>query len=331
VRAAALSLLCAAAALAGCGDDPPRSGTAIDLPGAQDGVDLDDLSYSRRLHALLVPAREAGLMLVERDGARVRRIGGMSSADSADEGGGLVYVTNRKTRSLVVVDPIKGRVVASVPTRGRPDYVRYVGGARELWVTVPGSGIQIFRAASAAAAAAAAPTAIDFVAITPAMGGPEGIAISRRRNRAFVHLRRGQVAAIDLERRQITDTWQLGCDATHGFPRVDERRGLLLAGCGSDGEVVLLDIDDGGRRLGSFQAGGGEAILAHSAATGHFFARGDPGDAVVTLAARRSGLREVRRDRVASDGHCLGTDERGHVWVCDPAAAAVVRLADRPG
>jgi hypothetical protein len=58
---------------------------------------------------------------------------------------------------------------------------------------------------------------------------------------------------------------------------------------------------------------------------------GHPGDAVVTSAAQRSGLREVRRDRVASDGHCLRTDDRGDVWVCDPAASTVVRLGDRPG
>ncbi|MCA1681374.1 MAG: hypothetical protein LC777_21720, partial [Actinobacteria bacterium] len=83
------------------------------------------------------------------------------------------------------------------------------------------------------------PTAKTFIAMPPGAGGPEGIEISTRRQRAYVHLQHGQVAAIDLDRRAITDIWPMGCATTHGFPRVDEPRGLLLAGCGSDGEVVL--------------------------------------------------------------------------------------------
>lgn len=323
-------LLTVSGGLAACSTgnrDPPREGTRVDLPRAPDGVDLDDLSYSRRLRTLLVPARQAGLALIDPDTGRARRIVGFASADSADEGGGLIYVTDRQKHHLTVVDPDRRRIVASVKTRGRPDYVRYVRGRRELWVTIPGTGIQIFRAASKTAPT---PAATALIAIPPAAGGPEGIAISARRHRAYVHLQHGQVAAIDLDRRTITDTWQIGCDATHGFPRVDEHRGLLLAGCGSDGEVVLIDIDHAGKQLDHFKAGGGEAILAHSPSTSHFFIRGDPGDAVVTLAASRSGLREIHRTRVASQGHCLTADDHHHAWVCAPNDGSVLRLPDTP-
>ncbi len=50
--------------------------------------------------------------------------------------------------------------------------------------------------------------ATAFIAIPPAAAGPEGIAISARRHRAYIHLQHGQVAAINLDRRTITDTWQ---------------------------------------------------------------------------------------------------------------------------
>ncbi len=168
--------------------DPPREGTRVDLPRAPDGVDLDDLSYSRRLRTLLVPARQAGLALIDPDTGHARRIVGFASADSADEGGGLIYVTDRQNHNLTVVDPDRRRIVASVKTRGRPDYVRYVRGRRELWVTIPGTGIQIFRAASKTAPT---PAATALIAIPPAAGGPEGIAISARRHRAYVHLQHG--------------------------------------------------------------------------------------------------------------------------------------------
>lgn len=328
--AALFVVLAAAGGLPACSsdDNAPRRGVVIDLPGVKDGVDLDDLSYSRGLRALLVPARDAGLVLIEPGSGRVRAIMGHFSADSADEGGRLIYVTDRTTRRLVVIDPIKRRVLASVATQGRPDYVRYVPGRRELWITIPGNGIEIFRTGTTRRPL---PKKSAFVTIAPSAGGPEGLTISTRRRHAYVHLQHGEVAAIDLERRVISDTYDLGCASTHGFPRLDDRRGLLLGGCGSNGEVSLVDLDNGGRQLGRFEAGGGEAVLANSPTTGQFVVRGDPGDALVTLAASRAGLRELRRDRVAPDGHCLASDNRAHIWLCQPHDGAVIRLPHAEG
>ena len=74
----------------------------------------------------------------------------------------------------------------------------------------------------------------------------------------------------------------------HGFPRLDDRRGLLLAGCGSDGEVMLLDIYHDGRQLGHFKAGGGEPSLPTPNDRGLLRPR-RPRRTVVTLTGTHSG------------------------------------------
>ncbi len=100
---------------------------------------------------------------------------------------------------------------------------------------------------------------------------------------------------------------------------------LALAGCGDDGEGVLVDIDDNGERLDTHAVGGGEALMAHGT-DGHFYLRGDPGSRIATLVATDDDALEVIAEASApDDGHCLLADPLGHYWTCDEDAATILR------
>ena len=109
----------------------------VELPGAAENIDFDDIVYSSQLERMLVPARESGLYLVEPDSGTARRVEHPGSADSADEGRGLLFVADRAARTITVVDPADGRELSSVSTGAAPDYVRYSSSTGELLVAEP--------------------------------------------------------------------------------------------------------------------------------------------------------------------------------------------------
>ena len=326
-RALALAAL-AGGALAACGggDEGAVAAAAqvVALPGAAAEIDFDDIAYSNRLRRMLVPARESGLYLVEPNSGKATRLSRGGSVDSADEGRGLVFALDRGEQTITVVDPAKGSRRSSASTSAPPDYLRYVAATDELWITEPAAsppGVEIFALAHGSAAT---PRPARFIAVP---GGPEGLTVSSARRAAFTHAG-SDLVVIDVERHAVAARWPTGCDGTHGFPRIDERGGFILAGCADDGAVSLLALEDGSQ-LGRYDAGGGEALPAYSKRAGHFYARGDPGTKIVTLHASRSGLKRVREVDVPSVGHCLTADSLGHYWTCDADHGRLLRFDDR--
>ena len=311
----------------GSGQDNSRVDPAADvvaLPGAMRGIDFDDIVYSERLARVLVPARRSGLYLIDPASDEAERVGRVRSADSADEGQGLLFVLDREDGVVNVLDPKRGRVMASVSTASPGDYLRYVGPTQELWITEPAAsppGIEIF-----ALPEGATPTP-RHAAFVPVPNGPEGLVWSAATSKAYTHAGT-DVVAIDLRSRSVTARWPTSCSGTHGFPRVDERDRLLLASCADDGKVVLLDIDDG-RRLGRYAVGGGEALPGYSSRADHFYVRADPGTRLATLAPSSHGLRVVSEVDVPEVGHCLTADGVGHYWTCDADGGRVLRFDDR--
>lgn len=157
-------------------------------------------------------------------------------------------------------------------------------------------------------------------------GGPEAIALGSHNGNVYTHAA-NDLVTIAVESHTVTARWPSGCNRTHGFPQVDERRGLALASCASDGEVSLLRLDDG-RQLGRYGAGGEEALPAYSAKTNHFYVRGDPGTRLATLRASQTGLATVDDVIVPRAGHCLTADDLGHYWTCDADHGRVLQFDD---
>ena len=325
--------LCCAATLAavaltacGSGDQPSSLDPAahpVALPGAMRAIDFDDIIYSPGLERVIVPARESGLYLIDPGSDEAERLGHVGSADSADEGDDMVFVLDRERRVVNVLDRASGRTVASVDLDNGGDYFRYVRPTHELWITQPGaspSGIEILVIPSQAGATP------HHAAFVPVPDGPEGLVWSAGTGRAYTHAG-SDVVAIDLESHAVTDRWSTGCEGTHGFPRVDERDGVLLASCSADGKVALLDLDDG-HRLDQYAVGDGEALPGYSPRSDHFYVRADPGTRLATLAASPQGLQLVRRVEVPDVGHCLTADTVGHYWTCDAQGGRVLRFDD---
>ena len=323
----AAAVAAAAIGMAGCGPDdsaPPVAGAHVaELPGAARPIDFDDIAYSQQLRKLLVPARRSGLYLVDPDSGRAARLGRLAGADSADAGRGLIFVLRRDDRAIDVLDPDSGRVVTTAKTSAPGDYIRYIAATDELWVTEPAaspSGIEIF---ALPPGPHRAPHRAGFV---PVPDGPEGLTPAQRSATVYTHAG-SRLVAVAAPARTITARWPTGCDATHGFPRLDKSERLVLASCAHDDEVSLLDARDG-RQLGRFAAGGGEALPAYSTKADHFYVRGDPGTTLVTLAASPRGLERIRDVDVPKDGHCLTADTVGHYWTCDAKAARVLGFDD---
>ncbi len=325
VAATALAI----ALLAGCqsnnpGGVDPTAGV-IQLSGTGDETDFDDITYSTKLARVLVPAREDGLYLVEPTSGKARRLDlpePLRSAESVDEGQGRLFVLDRETTTLAVLDPADGRLLASVELGDTPDYVRYVQSTGELWVSAPSAGgIEIFTVSDPATTA---PKRTGFI---PVPDGPEGLTIATvgGHTSAFTHAG-SDLIAIDAATHRL-QRWFTGCDGTHGFPQVDTQQALALASCARDGRVVLLDSHTGAR-LGHYDVGGGESLPAWSEHTGHFYVRSDPGTRLATLAATRTGLTLVRDVDVPTVGHCLSADDQGHYWTCDAAQGRLLRFSD---
>lgn len=322
-------LIGALTASVGCGSGPDedRGDVArhvVELPGAERQIDFDDIVYSEELRRVLVPARQSGLYLANRDGKNATRVGATRTADSADAGRGLLFVLRRDDRAIDVVDPDSGRTVWTVATSAPGDYLRYVASTGELWVTQPSAspaGIELF---TLPAGTAPKPRRAGFVEVPD---GPEGITLNPTETTVYTHAGR-DLAAIDVSTRAIKKRWQTGCDGTHGFPRVDKAEQFLIASCAHDGEVVLLDADDG-RQLDRYAVGGGEALPGYSPKSDHFYVRGDPGTTLASLQASRDGFTLVHEVRVPETGHCLTADDAAQYWTCDGDRGRILRFTDQ--
>jgi len=314
-------------AIAACGSGGTGSApdaTVIELPGVSGATDFDDIVYSPGLHRVLVPAVGGGLDLIDPESGDVTNIGGFETADSADAGRGLVFVADRAAQGIAVVDPQRRRILATAPTNGPPDYVRYVSATNELWVTHPGqspSGIEVM---SLPERARQAPKPAGFIRVE---GGPEALTLSSDDRLAYTHALDGELIAIDTVARKETGRWPIGCDGAHGFPALDEADQLVLASCNADGEVSLIDAESG-EQLGHYSGGGGTSLPAYSNATRHFYIRSDPGEIITTLEGSDEGLRAIGEVTVPAAGHCLTADDLGHYWTCDSEAGTILRFSD---
>jgi DNA-binding beta-propeller fold protein YncE len=317
-----IGLIAAVLVLAGCNRSTAPDPTAqpVKLPDAAQNIDFDDVTYSPETQLILVPARDAGAYLVDPRTGQAKRLPAAEHVDSIDSGQGLLFVLNRNQSRIRVLDP-NGNVLSSVSTSPGTDYVRYAASTSELLVTEPAlQGLEIFALGKTQGEA---PRQVGFI---PVPGGTEGLTLTSDGATAYTHAG-NDVARIDITSRAITARWPTGCDGTHGFPRINEKDGLLLASCANKGKVTLLDLNDG-HQLDEYELGEGEALPAYSTGTGHFYIRSDPGAKIVTLSVTRQGLDLVREVQVPETGHCLGADDQGRYFTCDANAGQILLFHD---
>src|SRR5438105_2300531 len=210
---------------------------AIALPGAPKDLHLDDLLYAHSLRMLVVPGAETrSLYLVAADESVTQvspfpPAGGGGGITSADEGVGLLFATDRTSRTVYVIDAAKRVVVGSATLSAGPDYVRSAPG--EIWVTEPrAEQIEVFRLDG---------TTPRPAAVIKVRGGPESLVVDARRGRAYTNLWKDGTVELDLRSHAVLRTLPNGCGGSRG---IDRRRARIFVGC-REGKAVGLDAAPG--------------------------------------------------------------------------------------
>lgn len=318
-------------ALLGC---TSPDGTSVVMPDASPGIGFDDLRYSSSLHRVLVPAGRSGnLVLVDPDNLDATVVSGFSKsagydgghdfgATSVDEGGGFLFVTDRTSSRLSVIDPATKTVVGAAHLGASPDYVRFVPQTNELWVTEPdASRIEVF---SVPMDGEANPTS---VATLPVDNGPESLVIDAGRGLAYTHRWQASTVVIDVQSRQVVAEWPNGCASSRGLA-LDESRRFFFSGC-SEGTISVLDAAHDGRILSSISRGAGYDVIGYSTSLGHLYAAGTACACLVMLGVSGSGeLSFLGRFDATDSAHCAVADDRGHAWFCDPDGGQLFRVTD---
>jgi len=303
------------------------AGPAIQLPGGEGGIGLDDLQFAPAAHRLLVPAGRTGkLDLVDPRTSAVDSIEGFSKSapgkghgagtTSADEGpGGLVFATDRDARKVVAVDLARRSIVASAPLSASPDLVRYVAAAGEVWVTEPrAKSIERFGWRESRLAAAGSIQVPD---------GPESLVADGAR--AYTNSWKGQSYAIGLKDGQVSP-FANGCGGARGLA-LDAERGLLFIGC-AEGKVTSISL----KRLqpvGSAPTGKGVDLIAYAPRLRRLYAPAGETASMTIIAVADDGTLEALRSEPAAPGaHCAATDGEGTVWVCDPGQGRLLVFHD---
>jgi hypothetical protein len=314
--------------------DAPASLSPLALPGGGGPIGFDDLRYSAELHAVLVPAGRTGrLDLVDPRNQAVAEIGGFSESrpggrghgegtTSADSGEGFVFASDRTQRIVAVTDPASRRIVASAKLAGGPDYVRWVGSTREVWVTEPGRKvIETFRLDGTS------PPRLTGTGTIEVPDGPEALEIDPVRGRAYTNTWHDSTVAIDLASRRIVGRWQNGCKGSRGLA-LDVQRGFLFVGC-DEGKAVLLDAGHDGKVLGQAKAGNGVDGIAFGARLSHLYVpAGEAADLTVVGVGSGGSLEVLGKVPAAPDAHCVTADDLGNVWVCDPTRGRLLTFRD---
>ena len=320
------------AVLGACSGSP--DGRPVSVPEAAPGVGFDDLQYSASLHRVLVPAGRTGkLDLVDPGTLAVESVAGFSAtgnysgghddgATAAAEGHGLLFVTDRTSGKLSVVDPHAHSILSRAALASTPDYVRYVQATNELWVTEPGaSQIEVFALDALSSGSGGASATI------PVSNGPESLVIDQSRGRAYTHRWQASTVVLDVRSRQVLAEWGNGCAASRGLA-IDEARQHFVVAC-AEGTVSVLDAANGGRMLSSLAKGSGFDVIGYSSSLHHVYAAGSACGCLVMLGVSASGqLSFLGRSSADSSTHCAVADDVGHAWVCDPAHGKLWRIDD---
>jgi DNA-binding beta-propeller fold protein YncE len=318
-------------ALAACRPSPPAGVGVVALPDGRPGIGFDDLRFSQTYGVLAPGGRSGNLDLVDGATHAVTTVGGFSmeplhfaghdqGATSVDEGAGFLFVTDRTTRELHVVDPGKKQIVGTAAVATSPDYVRYVPQTNEVWVTEPDAEqIEIF------ALVGSQPTRAAVISI---IGGPESLVVDKTRDRAYTHLWSGGSVSVDLRARMVVGVWPNGCTSSRGIS-LDEARGFLFAGC-DEGRAAVLDVKSGGAILGTLDVPArGVDVIDYSTLLGHLYLPGQSNALMAIVSVDASGhLSLLGTQPTIAGAHCVAADDRGNAWVCDPDNGQLLVVVD---
>ncbi|HEX2671897.1 MAG TPA: hypothetical protein VHM25_13535 [Polyangiaceae bacterium] len=296
------------------------------------GVGFDDLVYSADSHAVLAPAGATGCvdLFDSASLAKTQRCGLSASegyagghgagVTSADVGAGRLFAIDRTSQNLKVTELASQQAAHAYPLSGQPDYVRWVEGTREIWITEPDQEqIEVFALGNSGIL-----TRTDAIAVK---GGPESLVVDRTRGRAYCHLWAGGTVAIDLVGHRLVQQFSNGCKGSRGIA-LNSARGFLFAGC-SEGKVVVLDLTHAGRALAAAETPSGVDIIALNLDLNHLYVPAASDGSVTVFGVRGDGaLSRLGSFSAAQGAHCVASDDHARVWVCSPDEGGLLVFDD---
>ncbi len=240
------------------------SAGSFPLPGANGPVTVDYLACDRSRARVWVPVgdtgsadvfdlapgtftRVDGFKTAERESHGKKRMAGPSAVTVGD---GFVYVGNRATSEVCVIDEktLKRGTCITLPTP--TDGVAYVAPTKEVWVTTP-------RDHSLTVLDASKPDALKPKLVIRTDGDPEGYAVDSGRGIFYTNLEdKNRTLGIDIKTGAVKTTWDSGCgpDGPRGIA-VEDAHNLVMVACTD--RVNVLDGAHEGARLGSLDTGAG--------------------------------------------------------------------------
>jgi hypothetical protein len=311
--------------------DAGETAHPIALPQGAPGIAFDDLRWAPGIGKILAPGGRSGnLDLVDPETLDVTPVAGFSTSaafsagshdsgtTSAVEAGAVLVALDHESQSVKVVDPQKRTITASAAVGAAPDYVRFVKATGEIWVTEPLTGIEVF-----SLPAQAAP---KHQATIDVSGGPEALEVDETRGRAYTNSFTGNTYAVDIAKRKVVETWPNGCSISLGLA-LDEARGYVFVACQS-GSIVVLDAAHGGTKLGELKQGAGLDILSYDSELHHLYVQGATSADLGIVAVSADGKPALLGAVPTAGSSTSATDQHGHVFVADPPAGGLIRVAD---
>jgi DNA-binding beta-propeller fold protein YncE len=320
-------LLLGALVVAAC---TPGGETA--MPDANgEGVGFDDMRFSPALGVIVPGARTGHIDLIDPETLAVRAVGSFSASPNytgghdvgvttADDTGRWLVAQDRDTQTLYVVDPASGAFVAEAPLAHPSDYVRWVAGANEVWVTNTDAGsIEVF------ALAAPGPTLTKLTEIA-VPGGPESLVIDPPHGRAYTNAFGTGTFAIDIASHAVAATWANTCDTSSGIA-LDPALGLLFSQC-TEGKIVAIRTDTGAV-TGSAWPSDHVDVITYSPSLRHLYLPSGIDSHVAIVGVSSSGeLATLGSVGGALLGFCATTDDHGRIFLCDPRHGGVFERDD---
>ncbi len=322
------------------GTEPSRlTARALPLPGATGPVTLDYIVQEKPGRGsgherIWIPVGDTGSVdvLDTADGtfARIdgfktepREVRGKTRVmgpSAAAVGEGVVYIGNRATSEVCVVDAktLKLGMCLKLPTP--TDGVAYVSSAKEVWVTTP-------REKSLTVLDASKPETLRPKTAVKVDGAPEGYAVDEARGLFFTNLEdTDRTVAIDVKTHKPVATWKPECgpDGPRGIA-ADASSGLVFVACTD--HVQVLDGARDGAPLARFDTGTGVDNIDWSAAHRLLYVAASKAATLVVLRIDDKGHPTLAARGATAEGARNGVaDSQGNAYVADPMHARVLQF-----
>lgn len=283
-----------------------------------------------------------------------------------DEAGNRLFASSSGASAVVVIDLASDKIVEKLDGLGKPHGLAWIAETGRLFVTdgakgeldvyagVPLKRIQSIRlaedaddlvydgatkllyvgfggtnAANPARVAVVDTTALHLISTIPVTTHPEGVELDPATHRIFVNVAdSGQVVVIDGKTHEIAATWSLHRCKDNTPLAFDADESLLLVGCRTPAEVVVLNGKTGIEGATMSSDTGADDLFFESATRHAFLITG--AGTVDTFAVSADGslakLGATQTERGAKTGYLDERHRRLFIGVPGTAGASSVRV-----